>query len=295
MSKPAEVSLPSVYQYLDYRLFLQQWLEAKQKATPGYTLSRFARKADCSYSHARNVLHKERDLHPPQLDGFIAALRLSNEEAEFFTLLVRYQQSESLLERAQTLQAITGSQRCREARPEQTEGFLALARLSCSAVYELAFSPDFLESPTWIADQLGVSVQEAESALNDLIAVKLLIAEPGERLQPAHPVLRADPKVRFSAMQVLQAAGIEAAEPALLGPGDTNHFYGVAGAIPSSAVPKLRASANQLYNHLGAVIDGARSKLGEAGPNSPDLPGDVYQVQIQVFPVAKPVSSDASS
>lgn len=275
--------LPAVYGYLDFRKFLAEWLEAKQAITPGYTLSRFARKAGCSYSHVRNVFAGERKLLPPQLDGFIHALRLIPEEAEFFTILVRYQQSPSLLERAQLLQIISGTRKVREARPLEGEIFRYLSRLSYAALYELSFSPEFREDPEWIGSTLGIPTSEAQDALRDLVAVGLLVHEGSSGIRPMSAVLKTPPGLQDAAQLTFHDKGLEAADEALLGPPEDRHFYAAVSAAPHTMTPLLRQAVNSFYERAGALLAQFQAESSPASPKASHR--SVYQVQIQLVPV----------
>lgn len=282
--------LPSPYSHLDFRKFLAEWLEAKQAITPGYTLSRFARKAGCSYSHVRNVFAGERKLLPPQLDGFINALKLNSDEAEFFTILVRYQQSPSLLERAQLLQIISGTRRVREARPLEGEAFRYLSRLSYAALYELSFSPEFREDGQWIASTLGITPTEATEALRDLVAVGLLVRENGGPARPMAAILKTPPDLKDLALFTFHDKGLESAEEAVDGPPDDRHFYTVVSAVPHTVVPALRQAVQNFYTRTGALLAEFQATASTEAPNESSRA--VYQVQAQLVPVSHKISSD---
>lgn len=276
--------LPTVHSYLDFRKFLSEWLEAKQAITPGYTLSRFARKAECSYSHVRNVFAGERKLLPPQLDGFIHALRLNPEDAEFFTILVRYQQSPSLLERAQLLQIISGTRKVREARPLEGEVFRYLSRLSYAALYELSFSPEFQEDPQWIATVLGIAPVEAQEALRDLIAVGLLIVSPEGTLRPKNAVLKTPPGLQDAALFTVHDKGLEAAEEAIDGPSVDRHFYAAVSAVPHTLTGSLRQAVVAFHDRTNALLAEFQAESAAAAADVSHR--SVYQVQVQLVPVS---------
>lgn len=287
MSAASNAAPPtSVFSHLDFREYLKAWLEARQASTPGYTLSRFARKAGCSYSHVRNVFSGDRKLLPPQLDGFIHALRLNSDEAEFFTILVRYQQSPSLLERAQLLQIISGMPKVRNARPLEGEAFEYLSRLSYGALYELAFSPDFREDPDWIGRMLGIPPDEAGVALVDLKRVGLLLPQAdGGPARPGFAVLKTPPDVHGAAMLMLHDRGLEAAERALSAPNDQQHFFNIVAPIPGTMVEKMRESVSTIQARTTALL--AELQHLEATNPSDGTPQTVFAVQVQLVPVTK--------
>ena len=285
---PNAAKLPSVFSYLDFREYLKAWLGTRQSSTSGYTLSRFARKAGCSYSHVRNVFSGDRKLLPPQLDGFIHALRLNSEEAEFFTILVRYQQSPSLLERAQLLQIISGMPKVRNARPLEGEAFEYLSRLSYVVLYELAFSPDFREDPAWIGQTIGISSAEAATALVDLKRVGLLVPQGDGPARPGYAVLKTPPDVHGAAMLMLHDGSLEAADRALSQSNEQQHFFNIVAPVPHTMVDQLREAVASIQLRTGALL--AELQDAEVPSEAEDAPQTVFSVQVQLVPVTQIVS-----
>lgn len=81
--------MPVIYATDDYREVLR-WHFRRQRVTLSrrHTV-RFARIAGISNGHVRNVLTAERDLDLDLLEGFVAALELVGEAADYFRALVR--------------------------------------------------------------------------------------------------------------------------------------------------------------------------------------------------------------
>src|SRR5688572_21898035 len=91
---------PALYQYLDYRRFLDDWFTEKKSTNPRFSHRLFARKANLrSPSFFLAVVQGKRNLTASTLEGFIEALDLTNEEAAFFSSLVAFAQAETTEER----------------------------------------------------------------------------------------------------------------------------------------------------------------------------------------------------
>lgn len=91
---------PSVYAYADFRKFLADWMAARQKTDPRFSRSEFHRRLGLpnTRSYLPDVL-SGKAVSPTFLERFIAALELDSEEARFFRVLVRFNQSTSPDER----------------------------------------------------------------------------------------------------------------------------------------------------------------------------------------------------
>lgn len=280
---------PTVYGFTDYRVYLNQWMAARQRQISGYTVARFARLAGCSPSHVRNVLAGDRDLKAPYVEGFARALRLTAEDAEFFTLLVRYSQAATVLERAHLLQQIAGTLRFQRAHPLDGVQFLYLARLSHVAVYELSLLPEFHDDPAWIASVLSLPEAEAAAAVADLKAVALLLPDPRGTPRAAYPFNATPAEVASPAMALFHDRGMELAETGASGPAEDRHYLAAVGGVASSLVPELRAAVDRFHrriDHLMAELQAPAPAEGPADPGRP-APDVIYLMQVQLVPVTR--------
>ena len=288
-SHRSNLDLPEVFTYLDYRVYLNHWLESRKATSTRYTLSMFARLAGCTASHCRNVFDSVRDLLPPYVDGFIRALHLDEDEAEFFTLLVRHNQAPTHADKARVMEQISGLRRFREARPLQGEQFLCLARPAYVAIYELARCAGFHEDPAWIASTLRpqITATEASSALADLQAVNLLIRNEAGRLVPASQFLATGRDVRDPAAIRFHEAVLDLVQQASAdGPRPDRSFSLAVAALPSSRLESVREAVTRFHHRLDAILANvqAESIAADHRLGGPDV---IYQFSVQLFPVSE--------
>lgn len=89
-----ETKPPNLFEYRDYRLYLQDWWEQRKKVDRHLSLRSFAQRAGYeSFSLFRNIVGGVRNLTPHYLPGFQKALGLGSREREFFALLVEFTHS----------------------------------------------------------------------------------------------------------------------------------------------------------------------------------------------------------
>lgn len=85
--------LPTVFAFLDHRLFLREWFEAKKALSHSYSYRVFARRAGfASHAFLSEVMQGRRNLSEDSVEKFLKALALGKEAADYFRLLVRYGQ-----------------------------------------------------------------------------------------------------------------------------------------------------------------------------------------------------------
>lgn len=103
--------LPSVFAFLDHRIFLREWFEAKKVLTPSYSYRVFARKAGfASHAFLSEVMQGRRNLSEDSVEKFLKALALVGPAADYFRLLVHYGQESNLSRREDLLSELVRSQ-----------------------------------------------------------------------------------------------------------------------------------------------------------------------------------------
>lgn len=87
----------AVFDFLDFREFLRSFYDWKKKAYADFSYSVFARRANLkSRSYLRLVISSKRNLTLEMLPRFAKGLELSENEAEAFKALVRFNQAKNL-------------------------------------------------------------------------------------------------------------------------------------------------------------------------------------------------------
>ena len=92
----AEIIVPTVFEYLDYRRFLADWFSARRIADPKFSVRSFTRKAGLPISNSSffsKVIAGKRNLTLDLRFRLGKALKLPPSEAKYFDLLVQFNQS----------------------------------------------------------------------------------------------------------------------------------------------------------------------------------------------------------
>lgn len=108
-----EFDLPSVYNFLDARLFLRTYRESRRKQDAGFTNSYicFALGQKNSTSYFNNVIAGRVQIGRTLVERFIKLLAMNKEEAVYFRLLVRYSQCGETEERERLLTKLIAKNR----------------------------------------------------------------------------------------------------------------------------------------------------------------------------------------
>jgi uncharacterized protein (TIGR02147 family) len=271
-------SLPSPYDYLDYRRYLADWFEAKKRDNPRFSHRLFARLAgQKSPSLLHHVVEGRRNLTSQTLAGFIKALSLRSGEAQFFERLVQLDQATDTDERNKAWEHIRSTRRFRDARRIEADSFDYLSNWSVPAIRELALRSDFQPTAEWVAEQLRprIRVPEAKRALDILTQLGFLIPKDGT-LVPAEASLTTPTEVSGLAIAnyhrgMLERASesIEAFEPT------ERHLLAVTVSVPDALMPVLKAECNAFLERMMHLCD-----------ESTEDADRVMQMNLQLFPLS---------
>ena len=301
------MDFPDIFRYDDYRPFLLDWFKVHKRRTGRKGTSDFARLAGCTPGHVRNVVTGRRSLQASFIEGFARALGLSSDSAVFFGLLVRNAHPMSAAERLQTGRELKALQQRQEGNPTamkrgrprkapapNPENRAAWSEWYHPVIRALACCPGFNENPTWIADCLL-------PAVSPLQVTSLLRAHPDlikpEDLGVTVPTPANNPSFRAYYKQVLNVARWALHNV----PADQRRFRVSTVSLRPDQFHRLR---DEVLRYQAEVEDllarAARGDFVEIVPtedNRPDMPAStelrhgkpnvVYQLSIQVFPLAR--------
>lgn len=171
---------PSVFDYRDYRVFLNDWFLWKKQIQPHFSGSVFARKAGlASQTLLRMVTRGERNLSYRTVRAFLKALGLRAKEAAYFESLVLFNQAQDSEEKTfylNQLQALSrGSGRDILNKLQDHAQFFS--HWYTVAIYLMVDTEDFVADPEWIAQRLKRKVTRKQAADTLALLTKLKMVD----------------------------------------------------------------------------------------------------------------------
>ena len=192
-------SLVDVFGYLDYRVFLREFYEAKKAKSRAFSYRSFSKRAGvASPNYLKLVIEGQRSLSAKMAERFAHACGLDADASRYFCHLVAFNQAKTSSERAQHYGKLTSFQSYRQAHKLEIAHAAYYSDWYMPAIRELAASRDFKDDPEWIADQLIPSITplQAARALETLIELGLLVRDGGGHLAQADALLSTGPETR---------------------------------------------------------------------------------------------------
>jgi uncharacterized protein (TIGR02147 family) len=279
----AKTELPDIFEYLDFRAYLKDWLAAKKEAWPDHSYEVFARNAGLtSKATVHNVITGRRNPRPETVDAFATALDLNRAEAAFLQKLVDMATARTLEERRSVLESILEESIFNQNRVLDDDDATELlsqfySRWYCMPIRELATGKDFVADPVWISSIImpKITVAQAAEGLEILFALGML--QENEDGGITVPEIRVSTGTAPSnkAIYKLYTSHLQNAIHALnTVPPHERHYNTGTLLVSEDLLPELKARLDQFARTIGAL-----------GDDNPPPGARVYLFSSQLYPL----------
>jgi uncharacterized protein (TIGR02147 family) len=242
-----------------YRAILLDEFAARKKKNPAYSLRAYARDLSISVTALSDALAQKRDLSKKNLQKISDRLGWGPEKTAKIFGELREQTSEVSQKEFFSL---------------EEDSFRLISDWYYFAILALANTPKPSSNPKWIADQLGISMQEAKVALERLRRLGLISVDSGKLKQKTKTVSVLS-NVPSSTIRLFHRENLRLAERSI---DEVPMQLRDLGAITFPADPKrLELARKELIKFRRKI---ARLMEGES-------PTSVYTLALQLFPVSR--------
>jgi len=256
--KATSVIRPENYQ--SFSLFLQDELVQRCKKNPGYSLRSFARTLQINHSSLSRLLSGQRKASEKMQRSLVARLGHDPETIRNF-------KDES----ARNFRALEKS---RDFNQMNRDSFAVISDWYHYAILELTLVATFRSEAKWIAKALGISVAEANAAVDRLIRLGMLERTPAGQLKNASGNnTNIEGEIRDAAKRKMQTQILELALKALDEVAiDRRNQTSMTMAINSKRLPEAIEMISKFRRKLSAFLE-----------QDPDR-DEVYQLSVSLFP-----------
>jgi len=167
----------NVFEYLDYRQYLRDFYLYCKANEYGFSHRSFSRRAGLrSSNYLKLVMEGLRNLTPEMADRFASACGLRNQEAEYFTELVMFNQATTSKERERCHKRLARYKQYREIHKLDAAQTAYYSNWYIPAIRELVARDDFSEDPTWVSRVLRpkITAAQAKKAIETLLELELI-------------------------------------------------------------------------------------------------------------------------
>lgn len=282
------VITPNLFDYFDYREFLQDYYQFHKKRNSSYSYRLFARKAKLgSPNYLKLVVDGKRRITDRTLFQFARGLGLSRDEEKYFRELVLYQEVSDPDSKELHLRSLLKYQeKQRTPTPLKADRIKFLLDWHHSVIRELVSTKDFNEDPSWIAKRLGNKITEAQAkeSIELLERLQIFKRNMNGRLEQSEPLLTSSDEVPSHVIRSLHRTFLRKAINSIFSvPIDRRELSGLVISIPQNRMKELKEEIKEFRKKLNR-------KYGIEKHSD-----DVFFVGLYLFPVTgRGESNDAS-
>ncbi|MGL1937018.1 MAG: TIGR02147 family protein [Fibrobacterales bacterium] len=177
--------MTTLYNYFDYREFLNAWFHEHKKVGAKVSLQSISEKAGfSSKSYLHRIITGKAPLSLKSSTSLGEALELSSDEITYFKLLIQFKHAKNDFERMQFLQEIEHRANTQAYTLEKRK-FDYFSKWYIPVVREVATTMDFQDDYQKLGRTLTpvISAKEAREAIQTLLELKLLSKEENRYIQ----------------------------------------------------------------------------------------------------------------
>lgn len=171
---------PSVYDSLDYRVWMKAWFEAKKAANPRYSLRVMSSRMGVDGSYLHRVLNGNRHLSTPLVAGVGPACGLREDELRYFALLVSFNKAATEAEARALRSKLTEMRGVKRRLLGEAESRY-WSSWRHAAVRSLLGTHGFTGGARKVADRLRPAITVAQANESIQLLLELRLAEKGSR------------------------------------------------------------------------------------------------------------------
>lgn len=277
------IALEHLFDYDDFRKFLQDYFEEQKKMRAVFSHRFFAAKAGfSSSSYCLNVIRGRFNLTPKSIDKIAKAMDFEPLQKEYFQALVQYNQAHQVDERETAWEQILQIRKQIEFTHITTREQAYFSKWYYPIVRELAVSSDWNGDCMALARMVTpqITTEEARDAVKSLEEWGLL-KKVGDRYEESSQMLDAS-EVPPIALRQIRREYIQ-------------HAIGAVESMPKQerfAAFTTLAMSESSYNYAVEVLEEARKKIISRAANDTNVER-VYEMMLVAFPMSKKVAKEA--
>ena len=277
------IALEHLFDYDDFRKFLQDYFEEQKKMRAVFSHRFFAAKAGfSSSSYCLNVIRGRFNLTPKSIDKIAKAMDFEPLQKSYFEALVQYNQAQQVDERENAWEQIVQIRKQIEFTHITTREQAYFSKWYYPVVREMAVNADWHDDYMVLARMLTpqITTEEARDAVKKLLEWNLL-KKVGDHYEETSQMLDAS-EIPPIALRQIRREYIQ-------------HAIGAVESMPKDerfAAFTTLAMSESSYNYAVEVLEEARKKIIAKVANDPNVER-VYEMMLVAFPMSKKIEKEA--
>lgn len=267
----------SIYDYLDYQVFLRDYIDFRKKDNLWFSYRYFASKINIDHSNLIKVLLGKRHISNQIALSITNFLKLNAKEKDYFTTLVEFNKSRNVAKSKQLLEKLFTIKNIspKKLEPNQYDYYREWYH---TAIYSLLDYYDFSGNYKNLAAELNppITVKEAKESIALLEKLQLIRREADGRYVQTQKMITSGQNWHSVAIQKFQEETIKLALRSLTH--DSRNVRDISTLTMTLTKPDIEAIKDITEQYRKTII-----KL----INESESGDTVYQLNIQLFPMTR--------
>lgn len=271
----------SIFDYFDYQLFLNDYIESQKKDKAWFSYRYFAAKLSIDHSNLIKIVQGKRHASKKNVSAIAEVLKFNPKEAEYFKTLVEFSKSKNhvgtklLFEKLLAIKNIS----LKKLEPNQYDYYRHWYH---TAIYSLLDFYEFRGDYTALAAEVypPITVRQARETISLLEKLRLIRKENDGRYVQSEKLISTGQTWHSVAIQTFQEETLKLAINSLLS--QPKNVRDISTLTISLSKPEMEAIRELTEQYRKSII----KVINESGPGD-----SVYQLNMQLFPLTKPAWS----
>ena len=271
----------NLFNFKDYRLYLQALYKQIEQGEPKYSLRRFS--IDMGFTgsgYIGRIIKKEKNLAHKGIQKIIKSLNFSRMESEYFQLIVEYCHERNKEAKAKIIERLKSIKKENKKIILEEPLSYFLTNRMCSIVLMLVdyYGEDFRPDPIWIIRRVRIqtNIDEINGALYFLLKKKMLVKVDG-RYKNINRVIGTTEDVKSEAIQSAHRQFLKESSDALSFNVNEREFGHITVLINEPHFEKLKLKIKEFRDEIREVAnnfskDNSKDKIAIA-------------INVQLYPV----------
>ena len=273
--------MAAIFGFFDYREFLRADFQERKAKNPQFSIRAMAARLGINSSTLIRIFNKQRRISRNLLPAFIKFLGLRSKEAEYFTRLVEFGQAKSEPERMAAYREIVRIRNGRTKEISESQ-YAFYEEWYYSALRELLRFFPFAGDYRALGQMLDppITMHEAKRAMNLLLGLGLVERSGDSFLVRDSNISTGEVWHGMAVQRFHHDTLAKAAEALERIPRHERDFSTMTMCCSSEGYKKVRELLKHTRGELTRIEEGDRDR------------NQVYQINMQVFPLSKPFNGD---
>jgi uncharacterized protein (TIGR02147 family) len=276
----------NLYNYTDYRHYLQDYYKDQKEKNPFFSYRYFARMAGIGgQSYLQMIMNGKRNLSPKTVQKFIKALKFKKKEAQYFESLVLFNQAKKEEEKELYFERLVKIKPHKKISEIDKDRYLYFTNKYLVIIREMVSLPHFKEDPEWISESLNkvVTPKQVTKVIDALLKLDLLTRNDEGKLILATGSVKTPADVEsLEAYQYYRSVFHDAKEAIISVPFDKREVNSLTIPVSEKLIPQVKEILQNSFEEIVKLVNREKVSFDE-----------VYQVNTIFYPVTKTAQKKA--